>query len=122
MNVNSVIGGGINREDEAKLIQWLSTKYSKLKFDAIIPVARDSLEFAEKWRDQLWPGAPVIFSIVDESGRKEFPSGFTGTNFWQDYAGTVQAALQLQPDTRHLALISGSSKADRFNRAYALIN
>src|SRR5262245_42964484 len=109
-----------NPEDESELIQWLSTKYSRLKFDAIIPVARDSLEFTEKWRDVLWPGTPVTFSIVDETGRKNFPPGFTGTNFHQDYVGTVQAALQLQPDTRHLALISGSSKADRFNRAYVL--
>lgn len=105
---------------ESKLIQWLSTKYSKLKFDAIIPVARDSLEFIEKWRDELWPGIPVIFSVVDETGRKEFPSEFTGTNFTQDFLGTVEAALQLQPETTHLALVSGSSKADRFNRAYAL--
>jgi signal transduction histidine kinase/ABC-type uncharacterized transport system substrate-binding protein len=109
-----------NPEYESQLIQWLATKYSAVKFDAIIPVARDSLEFTEKWRDILWPGTPVIFSVVDETGREEFPSGFTGTNFWQDYLGTVRAALQLQPETRHLALVSGSSKADRFNRIYAL--
>jgi signal transduction histidine kinase len=107
-------------EDEIQLIQWLSTKYSKLKFDAIIPVGRDSLEFTEKWRDQLWPKRAVIFSIVDETGRKEFPAGFTGTNFMQDYVGTVQVALQLQPETQHLALVSGASKADRFNHAYTL--
>jgi signal transduction histidine kinase len=74
----------------------------------------------EKWRDVLWPGTPVIYSIVDETGRKKFPAGFTGTNFSQDYTGTIEIALTLQPETTHLALVSGSSKADRFNRVYAL--
>jgi len=105
---------------ESQLVQWLSTKYSKLKFDAIIPVARDSLEFIEKWRDILWPGTPVVYSIVDETGRTKFPAAFTGTNFSQDYVGTVEIALQVQPETKHLALVSGSAKADRFNRVYAL--
>jgi signal transduction histidine kinase/ABC-type uncharacterized transport system substrate-binding protein len=109
-----------NPEYESQLIQWLSTKYSGLKFDAIIPVGRDSLEFTEKWRDILWPGIPIVFSVVDETGRKDFPSGFTGTNFSQDFLGTVQAALHLQPETRHLALVSGASKPDRFNGIYAL--
>jgi signal transduction histidine kinase/ABC-type uncharacterized transport system substrate-binding protein len=107
-------------EDESKLIQWLSTKYSQVKFDAIVPVVRDSLEFTERWRDALWPDTPVIFSIVDETGRTEFPPNFTGTNFSQDYLASVEAALQLQPETRHLAVVSGSSKQDRFNRTYAL--
>lgn len=107
-------------EDETKLIQWLSTKYSKMKFDAIIPVARDSLEFTEKWRDTLWPDTPVVYSVVDETERKEFPPELTGTNFSQDYVGTIEIALQLQPETKYLALVSGSSKTDRFNRVYAL--
>ncbi len=37
-----------------------------------------------------------------------------------DYAATVQAALRLQPETRHLVVLCGSASAERFNLDYAM--
>ncbi len=107
-------------EYESKLIEWLRTKYSKLEFSAIVTATGDGFRFAEKWRDVLWPETPVVFSVVDQTGRNKFPPNFTGINFPMDYLRTVNAALQLQPKTRYLALISGASNVDLLNREYVL--
>ncbi len=37
-----------------------------------------------------------------------------------DFGATVKAALRLQPETRHLVMIYGSSESDRYNFDYAM--
>ena len=97
------------------LYQWLSYKYGNQHFDAICPMRPEGMELAEKLRDRLWPSIPIVFGMLKNEYRPEYGPrrGVTGTV--QDFGeeDSVRAALQLLPETRHVALVGGSAPIDR---------
>lgn len=107
-------------EYEQDRLRWVRTKYSRLKLDAVITANAASYDFALKWRDTLWPNVPIIFTIRDLRSQRAFPFNVTGINMPIDFGATVKAALRLQPETKHLVVIYGSSEDDRYNFDYAM--
>jgi hypothetical protein len=73
-------------------------------------------------RARLWPNAPAMFVGVaghrlnDPAMPKDVPA--TSASF--DLPGTVELALQLQPEAQHLLLITGSATYDRSWQALSL--
>src|SRR5262252_7062823 len=81
-------------EPRPELRELLTQKYHSVKLDLVVAVASRALRFAVQNRAALFPGAPVVFVSVD-------------------WAGTLDAALRLQPETRRVVLITGTSATDR---------
>jgi hypothetical protein len=74
----------------------------------------------------LLPGTPVVFGAILENQLKRLSLGpeFTGSLIKLDYLGLLNTALNNHPGTRHVAIISGSSKVGRLiegeiRKAYA---
>jgi signal transduction histidine kinase/ABC-type uncharacterized transport system substrate-binding protein len=99
-----------------ELAELYRTKYKDIKLDLIIVGQRPMLEFLLKNRQGLFPGVPIIFGMIP----KDFPTptvkypGVTGTVAGLDFEKTVELALILQPDTKRVILISGSSARDKW--------
>jgi signal transduction histidine kinase len=91
-------------------------KYAGRRFDAIVVAADEPFRFLLRWRDQLWPGVPVIVCAVDERTLNSFvpPSGMTILTIRYDLERTLRDALALLPETRHVALVGGAVAQDRF--------
>jgi len=98
-----------------RLFEWISYKYRSQHFDAICPVRPEALALAEKLRDRLWPSIPIVFLSTRNEYGPAFgaKAGNTGVVLDIGDEEAVRAAIQLLPETRHVALLSGAAPRDR---------
>src|SRR5690348_3564837 len=92
----------------------LKQKYRTVKLDLVVALSSRALRFAVQNRADLFPGAPIAFSSVDQAavGDLKLDDDVTGIWLSTDWAGTLDAALRLQPETRRVVVINGSSATD----------
>jgi signal transduction histidine kinase len=98
---------------EPELLAMLRKKYAGTRIDLIIARNRTSLDFVERYRGELWPDAPVIFYNTLEASIRTLPDYVTGVTIDLDPEGTLALALRLQPQTRHVVVITGTQEYDR---------
>jgi PAS domain S-box-containing protein len=108
-------------EPRPELRTLLEHKYRGVKLDLIVALASRALRFAVQNRAELFPGAPVVFASVDRTALGDLKLDDDVTGIWlnADWAGTLDAALRLQPDTRRVVLITGTGATDRVWQAVA---
>ena len=100
-----------NEEYYLKFKEMLHTGYKNVHFDAILACDNDAMEFLRKYRDELFPGVPVVFVSINDfdekmlDGRKDI----TGTSENTDYKGTIETALTLRPKTRNMVIVTDST-------------
>lgn len=105
--------------DEAYRKSWAETlarTYHGVSLDLVIAFSYPALQFAVQYRDEIFPGRPLVFSDVHVSrlaGRTMWP-GVTGVTVPVDVAGTLDLALRLHPDTDTIAVIAGTSELDSY--------
>jgi PAS domain S-box-containing protein len=98
-----------------QLRQLIQTGYTGVRFDAILACDNDALDFLRQYRDELFPGVPVVFSSINDfdedmlDGRKDI----TGTSENTDYEGTLKLALQLRPATRNIVVVIDDTTTGR---------
>jgi PAS domain S-box-containing protein len=91
----------------SRLKELIREGYKDVHFDAIIVTDNDALEFMGKYRDELFPGVPVVFAGINDfdarmlNGRRDI----TGTIEDIDYAGTISIALKLRPATKNIVVV-----------------
>jgi PAS domain S-box-containing protein len=89
-------------------------KYAGVKMDVVIANVGPSLRFAVKYREKIFPGAPIVFVSVNErelEGQKIWP-GVTGVTNPLGFKETIDLALRLHPDTKAITVISGVTNWD----------
>lgn len=85
----------------------LAAKYSSGHFDVVIALDNAAFEFALRYRDRLFPGAPLVFCGINDYnprmivGRKNL----TGVAEHHDMVGTLELALSLHPGTRQVVVV-----------------
>jgi PAS domain S-box-containing protein len=105
--------------DEAYRKSWAETlarTYHGVSLDLVIAFSYPALQFAVQYRDEIFPGRPIVFSDVHVSrfaGRTMWP-GVTGVTVPVDVAGTLALALRLHPDTDTIAVIAGTSELESY--------
>jgi len=101
---------------ERSVDEMLIQTYRKEKIDLVIVVSYPALAFAIRHRDEIFPGAPIVFSYVHASRfeRQKTPPGITGVTVSADFQGIVDLALRLHPDAASLAVVTGPSEFGRF--------
>jgi PAS domain S-box-containing protein len=101
---------------EKGVIESLASVYGGKKIDLVIADFYPALRFAVDHRQELFPGAPIVFSSVPPKrleGQKLWP-GVTGVTMNVDLQGTIDLALRLQPDTKNAAVVVGTAETDRY--------
>jgi len=103
--------------DEINLKQLkvrLSYKYSNKKIDLIITTDDAALKFALENRNTMFSGAPVVFSGVDEKnlqGILEEKANVTGVVEMRDPAGTMAAAMKINPNINTVYVMYDNSES-----------
>ena len=99
--------------------EWYTRKYRDRKPDIIIAVGPSALEFMIAAHKAFFGDIPVVFCTSTEAvaGRARLDSDFTGV--WDDLKPieTLEAALRLQPNTKHVFVVGGASPYDRSAQA-----
>ena len=96
---------------EAALRDFLRSRYRPQQFDLIIATTNGSLDFVRRHGSDLFPGTPVVFS--SGPGAEGMPNA-TGVISDLDFRTTLDIALEIQPDTQQVFVISGASEFDRY--------
>ena len=100
---------------EEKLLELLRLKYAGVKLDLIVSGTSRALRFLLAHRDDLFPGVPIGFTAVEKKTGVDFvlPPDVTGVWVEIDWRGALEAALQLQPQTRRVVVVGGTTDIDR---------
>jgi PAS domain S-box-containing protein len=110
--------------DEAsqrKIREWIFRKYHDRKPDVIITVGPTSLKFMIESHESFAPDTPIIFSGSTQEMLEDLKpdSRFTGVWGIAQPEKTLDAALRLQPFTRHVVLVGGEGLYERKLEAIA---
>ena len=86
--------------------------YSNEKPDLVVTVGTRSRQFAVQYRDEVFPGVPIVFmSDTSPLPEKMWP-GVTGVHSATGVQETIDLALRLHPDAQSVAVISKASGPD----------
>ncbi len=88
-----------------------SQKYGKGGIDLIIASDNSALDFLLQFRNELFPEVPVVFCGINNY-KPEMTNGQSGIGGILEninIAGTLDMALKLLPETRHLTVISDNT-------------
>lgn len=101
---------------QAAFRDFLRQKYAAQRFDVIVAMLGNAIEFVRSNRDTLFPGTPVVFF----ANRAPAPmSNSTGVIAESRFMDTVDFAAVLQPDLEHVFVVTGASARDREYEANA---
>jgi PAS domain S-box-containing protein len=99
---------------QQSLADFLRRKYEGRKIDLVIAGLAPALDFALKYRDEVFPGVPVVFCAIDhrEVLDRKLPPDVIGVPIRFDLADTLDLALRLHPNTRRVYVVAGKAKFD----------
>ena len=92
---------------EASLKSHLRTKYTDRQPGVIVTVGGEALKMALRWRAELWPNVPLVFSLVSEQTISRLNPGpdVTGSLVRLRFEDMLTAARAVVPDLTQLALV-----------------
>jgi PAS domain S-box-containing protein len=93
------------------LRDFLKHKYAGYSFDILVLWSDQEMDFVSAYGDELFGDVPVVFYGV--SPAKQGPRS-TGLTLTQDLARTIRMVTQLQPETKRVFVVSGSSNQDKW--------
>jgi signal transduction histidine kinase len=104
-----------NDEYDRQLVTFYKAKYINAPLDLVMTITEPALDFALRHRDELFPRAALLFGAVDERAIRGRNVGANTTGVFSHYdaRATVEAALTLHRDTRHIVVVGGASRLDR---------
>ncbi len=101
--------------DQQQIRASLLSKYRNRRPDVIITVGPGALSFMVETHERFFPGVPIIFCVPINSvpGSLKLDTHFTGVEDFMEAAKTLEAALHLQPGTKHVVVVGGASAFDK---------
>ncbi|HVG78562.1 MAG TPA: ATP-binding protein [Patescibacteria group bacterium] len=96
------------------MLELLERKYQARRPDLIVASTSVGLRFVLAQRVRLFAGIPVVFVAVQREAVADLiiPPDVTGTWLSVNWAGTLDAALALQPKARQVMVVGGASSRD----------
>ena len=101
------------------LYELYRTKYSQKHFDAIVAVDDAAYQFVQNYRQELFPGVPLVFAGVnDVSSVRALRPGdpVTGVVENIDLKGTLETITAVQPETKRIVVIQDTSAVSMLHR------
>lgn len=98
-----------HEENLEQQFNYLKYKYAEETIDVVIATDDIGMQFAIDYRDELFPGTPIVFTAVFEESAKQRMTGIdniTGVYEGVDVVGTVTAMRGIHPNLEHAYIIS----------------
>ncbi len=96
---------------EAAFREFLRLKYRNVRFDAVITVQDAALDLVRGARQELFPGAPIVFFATAPVG--DHIENATGLVTALNFSDTLALIAQLQPEVRQIFVVTGAAPADQ---------
>jgi len=108
---STLFGEEGTREAESSVVQ----QYRNYKLDAIVAMGPEAIKFLSRVSGSFFPDVPIVFcgSTEEQAGHPKLDGRFTGSWLRLEPAKTLDAALRLLPQTRHVVVVGGTSEFDR---------
>jgi PAS domain S-box-containing protein len=105
-----------NSGNDKRFADIYRTKYEHVNIDVVVAGQRPVLDFLMHHRMDLFPGVPIVFGIIpkDSPTSTQRPPKVSGVVEPLHFEKTLELALALQPGTRKVVLIAGSSSRDKW--------
>ena len=121
VNVVQVVVGptGFVGASEQGVVDFIRSTYAgRPPPDLVMTIAGPAAVFARKYRPQLFPDRPILFSSVDYRYLQGAPlaDDETAVPVANDYPGLVDDILQLLPETEQVFMVLGSGTLNKFWR------
>jgi signal transduction histidine kinase len=98
-------------EYHVALRDFLRLKYKGHQFDLLIAMGEDAVEFVDEQRNDLSPETPLVFYTTSPSVPR--PPNSTGIIAQLNLSGTLALAAELQPELRHVFVVTGADPGDK---------
>ena len=106
-------------EYRESLAETISRGYSGVKLVLVVAATYPVLQFAMQYRDQMFPGVPIVFTDVSHQEAQKMWPDVTGVISPVGIRETIDLALDLHPDTRSVAIVTGVTEWDKYWLAVA---
>ena len=105
-------------EYESAYLDFLRLKYKERRIDLLIVMGDVAMDFMSRNRDVLFSGTPAVFYTLTPP--RSPIANSTGSDSTKLHFGpSIDLALALQPDLKHVYVVSGASALDRSNESQA---
>ncbi|HMM87943.1 sensor histidine kinase [Bradyrhizobium sp.] len=100
--------GGAAYEEVLK--RYLKEKYRDRKIDVIVANGPGTLEYTLRWREELWPGTPVVFAMLEavQLARLGWLANVTGVVIRNSLADAITSARAVVPALDTIVLVGDS--------------
>jgi signal transduction histidine kinase len=97
--------GGVAYEESLK--RHIKEKYRDRPINVVVAIGAGTLEHTLRWREELWPGIPVVFAMLDEADFAKLgrPADVTGVVVKIPFAGAIKAARAVVPGLDTVVLV-----------------
>jgi signal transduction histidine kinase len=99
---------------ERQLADYMRQRYAGKQIDVVIAVDPSALQFLLKYRQDIYPGVPVVFTAVRGTtlARLQLPPDFIGVATRLDPMPTIRMAFRLRSHTREVVVVTGTADLD----------
>jgi signal transduction histidine kinase len=107
---------GTTREDERQFVEHLVRRNRGVPPDLVIAIANPAMLFSLRYREQLFPGRPLLVSGLDRRRLDAVRLAPTdrAVTVTLDFPAVARTILALKPETSTLALVLGGSELEQF--------
>jgi signal transduction histidine kinase len=98
-------------EHESAYLDFLRLKYRGRRVDLLIVIGAVAIDFMSRYRNVLFGDTPLVFYSLNPSQSRLAKS--TGLINPLQFSRSIDLALTLQPDLKHVYVVSGAGAADQ---------
>lgn len=103
-------------ETEGPVLEFLRARFQERPLDLVVPFGAPAVKFIGQYREQLFPGAPIVFTGVEP---RLVPPDLLRANATLvtqkiNLPGIVEDILQMRPDTTNIVVVFGASRLEKF--------
>jgi PAS domain S-box-containing protein len=95
-------------QESLALRDYIRSKYQGRPIDLVIAVTEPPLQFVLRYRDELFPGAPIVYSSHVAANERRPVQGLTGITHGDGYRETLELALRLHPSTARVFVVASA--------------
>src|SRR5262245_8276361 len=92
---------------KANLKRYVREKYQDKAIGVVVAIGAGAAGLVLNWRDELWPGIPIVFDMLDEMdvARLKPPRDVTGVIVQVPRTDSTKFARHVMPDLDNIALV-----------------
>ncbi len=105
-----------SQASEGSLVNYLSALFAGQQLDLVVPIGGPAVRFGQRYRQQLFPTAPMLFACTDERHlqRAVLTTNDAVVAVANDPVQAVEHILQVLPQTTNVAVVIGNSPLEQF--------